>query len=153
MASKAVVFDEAPAQVSETALRLLQNLNISVKLQARVTGTNELPDGRQEITLSDGEKLVADMYVPAYGLVPNASYVPARYVDTKGYVVVDEYLRVKGAENVWAIGDVTDMEPSQLIYADQQSSYAAEAIISILRNKEQVPYEINPTRMTFQFLP
>ncbi|TVY31597.1 Oxidoreductase, partial [Lachnellula occidentalis] len=147
LASKAVVFDEAPANVSKIALKLLQDLDISIKLQAKVTGTNKLPDGRQEITLADGEKLVADMYVPAYGLTPNASYVPARYVDTKGYVVVDEYLKVKGAENAWAIGDVTDMEPSQLIYADQQSSYAAEAIVSVLNNKDPVPYEINPIRM------
>ncbi|TVY44282.1 Oxidoreductase [Lachnellula subtilissima] len=153
LASKTVVFDEAPAHVSKIALKLLQDLNISIKLQARVTGTNELPDGRQEITLSDGETLIADMYVPAYGLVPNTSYVPARYMDARGYVVVDEYLKVKGAENAWAIGDVTDMEPSQLIYADQQSSYVAEAIISVLNNKHSAPYEINPTRMRFHFPP
>ncbi|TVY15229.1 Oxidoreductase ptaL [Lachnellula arida] len=146
-AGKAVGFEEAPAQSMETALKLLRDLNISVKLQERVTGANESANGRQEITLSDGEKLVARMYVPAYGLVPNASYIPARYVDTKGYVVVDEYLEFKGAENVWAVGDVTDMEPSQLIYADQQSSYAAEATLSVLHSMEPVTYEINPTRM------
>jgi NADH dehydrogenase FAD-containing subunit len=33
--------------------------------------------------------------------------------------MVDEFLRVKGAEGVWAAGDVVDVQASQLVYTGE----------------------------------
>ena len=106
-----------------------------------------MPSGQHELTLSNGEKLVTDMYIPTFGLVPNSSYVPAKFLNANGSVIVDEYLNVKAAGAVWAIGDVSDAEPSQFIFCDRQSSYLAKNITLILSNRTLLPYKAATSRM------
>lgn len=57
--------------------------------------------------------------------------------------MVDEYFQVKGLEKqqVWAIGDVSDLEPPQFIFVDIQSGHLAKNLCLILDNKDQVPYK------------
>lgn len=98
-----------------------------------------MPDGRQELLLSSGEKLVTDLAIPTFGLVPNSSYVPKKFLNTNGYVVVDEHLKVKNAESVWAIGDISDTEFSQFLSCDRQSTHVAKAISFILRDDKILP--------------
>ena len=106
-----------------------------------------MPNGQHELTLSSGDKLVTDMYIPTFGLVPNSSYVPAKFLNANGSVMVDEYLNVKGAGAVWAIGDVSDVEPSQFIFCDRQSSYLAKNITLVLSNRTSTPYKVATSRM------
>ena len=106
-----------------------------------------MPNGRQELTLSGGDKLIADMYIPTFGLTPNSSYIPAKFLNANGSVTVDEYLKVKGARDVWAIGDVSDVEPSQFISCDRQSVYLAKNITLVLSDKTPLPYKVATSRM------
>ena len=54
----------------------------------------------------------ADAVVWAIGrVVPNTGWVPAEYLDSEGFVVVDDHLRVPGADGVYAIGDVAATDP------------------------------------------
>ncbi len=78
----------------------------------------------------------------AYSLVPNSSYIPSEPLSSKGFVTVDDYLRAKGAGDIWAIGDVVDVEWKQWIYMDKQSSYVAKNIILVLNNK--TPFRTKP---------
>ncbi|EED19083.1 disulfide oxidoreductase, putative [Talaromyces stipitatus ATCC 10500] len=140
------VLETAIPSVSKTALGMLRDLNVDVKLQTKVSrssrtkreGTNQL-----DIYLSDGNVLSADLYIPTSGIIPNSSFIPDKYVNTNGFVKVDEYLQVKGFENqrVWAIGDVSDLEPPQLMCADRQSGHLAKNIGLILNNKTPLPYK------------
>jgi NADH dehydrogenase FAD-containing subunit len=106
--------------------------------------TTALPSDQTEVRLSDGSKLVTDFYVPTYGLVANSSYIPSKFLSSNGFVIVDDYLKAKGAGDVWAIGDVADVEWKQWIYMDRQSSYVAKNIVLILSNKAPNPYKITP---------
>jgi NADH dehydrogenase FAD-containing subunit len=87
--------------------------------------------------------LTADVYIPTFGLVPNSSYIPEKYLNTSGFVKVDEYFQVKGLEkqHVWAIGDISDLEFPQVLPADRQSTHLAKNIALILNNKAPVPYK------------
>lgn len=120
----------------------LQKLNVTVKLGARISKTVQLADGRQELNLSTGETLSADLYIPAFGLIPNSSYILAEYLNDKGFVKVDEYLRIKGLRNVWAIGDLADIEPPQYKVTDTQSAQLAKTMVLIMSNKDPVPYKV-----------
>lgn len=120
----------------------LHSLKVEIKTNSKAIGTTRTPQGQHEVTLSDGRKLVADMYISAAGLVPNSSYVPAIFLNNDGYVKVDEYLRVKGAEAMWAIGDISDVEPPQFKVTDTQSAHLASNILHILNNKTPLPYKI-----------
>ena len=130
----------------------LQDLKVNVQLQTKVTGSRELPNSCQELTLSGGSKLVTDMYVPTFGLIHNSSYIHPKFLNANGSVMVDEYLKVKRVENVWAIGDVSDVEPSQFITCDRQSVYLAKSIASILSYKTPLPYKVATSRMCIMSL-
>jgi hypothetical protein len=92
------------------------------------------------------------MYIPTFGLVPNSGYVPAQFVNADGYVTVDEFLNVKskgdgvGAplKDIWALGDVTDLEYAQFISCDKQSAHLAKNVILALRadsTRPPLPYK------------
>jgi NADH dehydrogenase FAD-containing subunit len=135
----------APA-LSKYALKALQDLKVDIRLQTKVTSSTQIPRGAQELTLSNGDKLMTDMYIPLFGVIPNSSYVPAKFLDAYGSVVVDEYLKVKGAVDVWAIGDISNVEPARWIYCEKHSKYAAETFASILTGKTPLPYKLSTTR-------
>jgi len=120
----------------------LEELKVHLKLSTKVQSTIPNPNGQTELLLSTGEKLVTDVYIPAFGLTPNSSYMPSEFVDARGYVVVDSYLKVLDAQNVWAIGDVSACEWSQFIPADKQSEYLAKALVLILNGKTPAPYKM-----------
>ena len=125
---------------------MLRNLKVEIKLQRTVTSSVKMEDGRQELTLSTSEKLITDVYIPTFGLVPNSSYVPARFTNASGHVVVDEYLQVKGTADIWAIGDVSNTEPAQFITCDKQSTHLAKNIVLMLGNKPPLSYKVATSR-------
>ncbi|OBT86209.1 hypothetical protein VE02_06231 [Pseudogymnoascus sp. 03VT05] len=143
LGSGPTVLEGSPASVSKLSTNSLEKLNVDIRLQTKMTSLIQKPDGRQELVLSSGERLYTDLTIPTFGLVPNTSYVPEKFLNTQGYVVVDEYLKVKNAgSSVWAIGDVCDTEYSQFLSCDRQSTYVARAISSILSDaKIPPPYQ------------
>jgi len=89
--------------------------------------------------------VIADMYIPTYGLIPNSSYIPTKFLNENGYAMVDEFLNLKGAKDVWAIGDVSEVENSSYIYADKQSEYLAKNLTLLLSGKKMVSYKVATT--------
>jgi NADH dehydrogenase FAD-containing subunit len=139
--------------VKKTATSALQTLKVDIKLQTRVTSSTRLANGREELTLSSGDKLTTDMYIPTFGVDPNSSYMPAPFLNANGFVMVDDFLQVKGAHDVWAIGDVSDVEPPQFIYCDRQSAYLSKNIISLLSGKTPLPYKVAASSKISVFFP
>lgn len=140
------VVPESPANVVKYVTQGLLNLKVNLRTNTKVTESTELANGQQELTLSNGEKLTTDLYIPTFGLVPNSSFIPEKYRDSNGFVVVDEYLKVKGAGDVWAIGDVNNVEWSQFINCDKQSATVGKNIVKILSNKAPLPYKVATSR-------
>ncbi|KAK9350503.1 hypothetical protein V1523DRAFT_428982 [Lipomyces doorenjongii] len=99
IAGGSAILEQAIPSVSKTATKLLEGLKVNIKYKTKVSGSAQTPEGRQELTLASGDKLVADLYISTFGLVPNSSYVPAKFLNANGFVTVDEYLKVKGTEN------------------------------------------------------
>jgi NADH dehydrogenase FAD-containing subunit len=136
-----LVLEDSLPSVIEYTTKQLQDLQVDIKFQTKVVASTQSPGGRQQLSLSSGDKLETDMYIPTFGLLPNSSYVPAEFLKSTGYVVVDEHLEVKGTKGVWAIGDVTEVENSQVMPSDRQSAYVAKSITSILSGKTAPPYK------------
>lgn len=108
--------------VGSNAKSALQKLNVKIKLGARVTGTTELPDGKTELSLDNGETIPADLYLPTIGMLPNSEMLDATYLNEKGYVVVDACYRVKGLERdgVWAVGDIVSKPRAGFMITQKQ---------------------------------
>jgi NADH dehydrogenase FAD-containing subunit len=62
-----------------------------------------------KITLANGEILEADLYIPAYGLKPNSSWISPDLLDAKGSVNTSAALRVDQAgPRVYAVGEIAN---------------------------------------------
>ena len=127
--------------MSKTATQLLQNLHVEIRFNTKVDSATQGADGTQTINLSGGKTLSADVYIPTFGVTPNSSYISGKYLNAAGFVIVDDYLKVRGLEDVWAIGDVSDREPPQFMFADKQSAYLAKNMLLILSKKAPLPYK------------
>ncbi|TVY49390.1 Oxidoreductase [Lachnellula occidentalis] len=141
IASGPHVLEGTPASVTKTATKQLRDLKVTIKTSSKVMGDAKMPDGRTELTLSGGEKIITDLYLPALGLVPNSSYLPHSLVNTAGFVKVDEFLRVKGTTDVWALGDVADVQRPQYVNTEKQSVHVAKSVVAVLKGAQPVKYK------------
>jgi NADH dehydrogenase FAD-containing subunit len=141
ISSGPAVLENRPESVSRTALNQLTALGVDVRLNTKVKNSAHLSNGKEELTLSGGDKLLVDLYIPTFGVIPNSSFVASEFLDPNGFIKVDEYFSVKGAEGVFAIGDVNNMEPPQILPAKSQSVHMAKNLILSLSNRPQVPYK------------
>ena len=142
IASGPTVLEGTPPSVSKVAINTLQKLNVDIKLGTKVETSTVLPSGQTELTLSGGSKMTIDVYLPLIGLKPNSSYIPETLLNPKGFVIVDKYLRVKGAEGLWAVGDISAIQRPQYMNTEAQSVHLAKNIGLVLQKKQPLPYAI-----------
>jgi NADH dehydrogenase FAD-containing subunit len=100
----------------------LEKLGVQIRTGTRVESVKEVGGDKTEVVLEGGETIVTDLYLPTMGLVPNSDFVDGMYKDEKGWVVVDECLSVKGAEGVWAAGDVVGKPRCGFLITQKQVS-------------------------------
>ncbi len=82
----------------------------------------------------------ADLVLWSVGRVrPNSSFVPADMLEERGFVKTDEFLRVPGYDNVFAVGDVAASDPNR--------SSARNWGYRIVANNVRAMLEGKPTRM------
>jgi NADH dehydrogenase len=95
------ILPEIPRRLGEYAARRLTRRGVEI----HVSTTLESYDGR-EVVLADGARIPARTLVWTAGV--RANPLLARLglpLDERGRVVVDETLRVEGADDIWALGD------------------------------------------------
>lgn len=119
----------------------LTKLGVDIKLSTRVISTSTTHTGQTEVVYSDDSKVLTDLYVPTFGVVPNSSYIPRKLLNASGFAIVDEYLKVKGANDIWAVGDVTDIEWAQWIYMNYQGTHVTKNLVATLKGMAPTPYK------------
>jgi dihydrolipoamide dehydrogenase len=97
-------------RVGELVKKLLEDDGIGVRVGKHVASVRR--DGEERVvTLDDGEELRGQEFIVAVGRKPRAGELGLDTLGVElgehGEAPVDERCRVKGAENVWAIGDAT----------------------------------------------
>jgi NADH:ubiquinone reductase (H+-translocating) len=138
------VLPEIDPQLAEYALRELRGRGIDVRL-----GTTLEEVTADSARLSTGETLATKTVVWTAGVAPHPSLknlsVP---LGEDGRVPVDEYLRVKGMDSVWAIGDCAAAPdprggicPPTAQHAVRQGPLAARNIAAELGIGEPRPFE------------
>lgn len=108
--------------VGPAAKAELLKLNVKVQLDARVVGSKELPDGKTELSLGNGKSITTDLYLPTMGMRPNSEMMEGKFLNEKGYIVVDEFYQVKGldGQGVWALGDVVSSPKAAWVITQKQ---------------------------------
>ncbi|KAK1988969.1 hypothetical protein LZ30DRAFT_388522 [Colletotrichum cereale] len=113
-------------------------LGVQVKKNARVQSSRPLPGGKTEVKLANGEVIATDLYMPTMGLVPNTEYLDARLLNERKYVIVDECMRVKGVDNVWACGDIITSSRAGFLLTDKQAAGVVKNIELAIKGKDQL---------------
>lgn len=67
--------------------------------------------------------------------------MPKDLLNEKGEIVMDNYLRVKNAKDIWAAGDVIDLQRSQVVLTEAQAKALAKNLDLVLKESEPVLYK------------
>ncbi|HTF11616.1 MAG TPA: FAD-dependent oxidoreductase [Asanoa sp.] len=101
-----------------------------------------------EVATESGETVQADIWFRAFGVRPATGYLRgalADAVDDLGYVNVDEQLRVKGGDGVYALGDISTADRDTAGAAGRQAELVAANIkADITGEGEPQAYEPGP---------
>ncbi|MGW4274529.1 NAD(P)/FAD-dependent oxidoreductase [Streptomyces seoulensis] len=127
--------------------QVLDHLGVERRLRTTVDAV-----GEHSVTLSSGEVLPAATVVWTAGMTasPLTALVPGER-DRMGRLVVDEYLRVKGAPDVYAAGDTAaaEAEPGHTVtqscqHAVPLGKFAGRNVAGDLLGLELVPFAPDP---------
>ncbi len=132
-------------KAGEKALQFLTEMGVKVHLNAAVKSY----DG-YEVVLSTGEKLISKSLIWAAGVKGNPiEGINPEVIARGNRLQVDEYNRVKGYNNIFAIGDVAQMDgdkkfpkghPMMAPPAQQQGRLVAKNIKNLITKKTLKPF-------------
>jgi NADH dehydrogenase FAD-containing subunit len=133
--------------------RQLAALDVKLQLGQTLSG---LPDAEPatldtiRISTADGTELVADIWFRAFGVRPHSDFLDkgslADARDDRGYVRVDEHLRIIDRTNVFALGDLSDADRDMAGVASRQAAVVAANIRTLITADETLKtYEKIPT--------
>jgi NADH dehydrogenase FAD-containing subunit len=93
--------------------------------------------------------MLCDLYLPCVGVTPNTSFMPKNLLNPQGSIMVDEYMAVKGASDIWSCGDAADIQAKKVMYAAEQAAYLGKILQSVLTTGKKTgdPYKPNPKPM------
>jgi apoptosis-inducing factor 2 len=130
--------------VSQTVEKDLQKLGVKLIRNAKVdnsqanTKVNGGVASQTTIRLSNGNSIVADLYLPLFGVKLNTTFIPAKFLDSTGSIILDNMMRVKGTNNIWGIGDVGNLEPKQVTVIDAMIIHLSSALHAALGGKAEL---------------
>ncbi|KAM5350746.1 hypothetical protein ACJ41O_007251 [Fusarium nematophilum] len=130
-------------EVGKTAGSELEKLGVKILRRSRVTSV-EYAGEQYTVKLSSGVAVVADLYLPLFGMKPNSGFLPPALLDEQGNLKLDRNLRATGLANVWGAGDVGDLETKQLIYAERQALHLARNLDAHLTGAEAHVLDLKP---------
>ncbi|MFV1851016.1 MAG: glutathione-disulfide reductase [Thalassospira sp.] len=117
---------------------------IDLRVKTNVTAIEKLSDGNLSLTLTDGSTMEADQVMFATGRAPNTSGLGLENagveIDDRGAVKINQGLQTS-AENIYAVGDVTDRVQLTPVAIKEGMSFADSI------------YGGKPWHMTYQAIP
>jgi NADH dehydrogenase FAD-containing subunit len=118
--------------------RQLDDLGVELRLGATLEELPSAPPATLapiEIETEDGE-LTADIWFRAFGQRPHSDYLEGGSLDDRrnerGYVRVDEHLRVVGEDRVFALGDLANADRDMAGIATRQAEVVAANISALI---------------------
>jgi NADH:quinone reductase (non-electrogenic) len=139
------IMREVPRDLADFTVAELQRRGIEVLAETRLEGVTE-----SRVQLSGGEQVPARTLVWTAGIMPSAAVKELGLpLDEAGRVVVDEYMQVRGRDDVWSIGDCAAVPdpanpgqacPPTAQHAMRQGRRLADNIAAALGHGERRPF-------------
>jgi NADH dehydrogenase FAD-containing subunit len=122
----------------EELKRQLDKLGVKLVLGSPLTALPDAPPATATpvaVTTESGEAVEADIWFRAFGVRPATDYLRgdlAAARNERGYLPVDEHLRVKGGDRVYALGDISTADRDTAGAATYQAAVVAANIRSAI---------------------
>jgi NADH:ubiquinone reductase (non-electrogenic) len=137
------VFDQV---LSDYTAKRFARAHITVRTKSTVIRVEE-----EKLYLQEGEEIPFGLLIWATGNAPNPFTAALPFAKEKGRLLVDEYLRVKDQESIYALGDCALVEgnamPATGQVAEQQGKYLAQAFRLRVKDKVVPPFFYRPMGM------
>jgi NADH dehydrogenase FAD-containing subunit len=95
-----------------------------------------------------GETLKTDIVYECIGMIPNTDFLRPKLsntLDSKGFIEVDDYMKVKGYDNLYSLGDCANLDSHKHGYlASVQGSVLAKMLLKAMKGKKIKPYKTPP---------
>ena len=125
------------------ALEQFTAKGVTVKLNRRFVQESD-----QYRCSNTNETIKTDLVYTCVGMVPNTEFMRPELVnvlDDKGLVKVDSFMKVKGYDNLYALGDCADLDDHKHGYlASVQGGMLADAIMKKAKGKKMKAYKTPP---------
>ena len=119
--------------------RQLGDLGVELRLGAALSELPSAPPATLApiaIATDGGGELVADIWFRAFGVRPHSDYLEGGSLDDRrderGYVRVDDHLRVVGEDQVFALGDLADADRDMAGIATAQAEVVAANVRALI---------------------
>jgi apoptosis-inducing factor 2 len=136
-------------RVGRRAQAWLEEHGVTVLLGTYVSASSGSGSGNGIYRDGSGRPMGADVVFWATGTTPNTLWLRLAghgdWLTESGHVRVDEYLRVRGHEDIFAVGDVNDVRESKLApSAMAQATATIDNIRAHLRRRGRHPKPLQP---------
>lgn len=134
------------------AIKKLQSLNVNVVNNAHVDFVHSQNNKYKIITLNGNntrisEKKPFDFVIPTFGVFPNTFYLDKNYLDARGFIKIDDYLRMQKVNDVYALGDVISGSTKSITdILFRQTSILTNTLRADMLNKPCAGKTYNPAR-------
>jgi NADH dehydrogenase len=136
--------------LSDFAAKHLRKRGLDLRLRMSVRSV-----ASDHVVLADGARLPTHTVIWCAGIAPNPLVKSLKVpLDQRGYIECERDLRIKGFENVWAIGDLAinlnddgSVQPATAQHATRQGAFVARNIASVLAGKSTQPCHIKSQGM------
>jgi apoptosis-inducing factor 2 len=125
--------------------RQLDALGVELRLGTALAELPSVPPATLApiaIATTNGGKLVADIWFRAFGVRAHSEYLNdgalADRRDERGYVRVDEHLRVVGETHTFALGDLADADRDMAGIANAQAAIVAANVRALITDTGQL---------------
>lgn len=121
-------------KVSSEASKMLRTLKVNIRTNVRVQGSHFDKEKREYVVeLSDGTSIKTGLYIPAVGILPNNSFIPAEFLSEGGWVKVDANLGVVGLPSAYALGDIIETSNTKIaaVTKDQSKTVVGNLAVDI----------------------
>ncbi|KAF2715736.1 FAD/NAD(P)-binding domain-containing protein [Pleomassaria siparia CBS 279.74] len=141
-----------PAEVKAKVKTLLEEEGVQLVLENRAS-VEDLPDGKFEVTLANGTKLVADLVLDATKKgYPTTSSLPSQCLDDEREIKVNAHLAFKSdipnAESHFGVGDAIAWSGIKRAGgAMVMGQVAAQNIYASMLNSEDAAHDIKKTEL------
>ncbi|KAJ3693442.1 hypothetical protein LUZ60_008922 [Juncus effusus] len=128
-------------KASNKALKWLKEKNVEVLLEQTIE-LDSITETAREFTTTAGTKVTADCHFVCIGKPLASAWlretVLKECLDDRGRLMVDDSLRVKGQEKIFAIGDINDVkELKQGYLAQAHATLVAKNIKTLMKGEKE----------------